>query len=110
MNHEIHVDCSFRPQQLRLSCLFVGLIERCFQFLDALFCVSKLSVLLVDDVLIRCRVELEQDISLLESPVWFGGYLHNPSGDRWQYGGDSKIDAGVRAVGMVVVHRQQQSR
>src|SRR5262249_10325108 len=77
---------------------------------DGLVGFRKQSLLLVDHVLVRLRVDTEQHIAFLERYVRLHRDLDHAAPDRRKHGRNGKIDAGIGGEGMIVIHDQQQQR
>src|SRR5262249_13224451 len=99
-----------RQIELRVGFVSAGgrLIERGLELPHVLLGFSEQSLFLVDDVLVRLRVDAEQHVPFLERHVRLHRHLDHAPPDRRKHGRHGKIDAGIFRKRMIVVHDQQQ--
>src|SRR5262249_49849923 len=99
-----------RQIELRVGFFSAGgrLIERGLELHHVLLGFREQSLLLVDDVLVRLRVDAEQHIPFLERHVRLHRHLDHAAPDRRKQRRHGKIDAGILRKRMIVVHDQQQ--
>ena len=87
-----------------------GLVERGLDLPHVLLGLRKRSLLLLNDVFVRLRINAKQHIPFLKGSVLLHRYLDHAALHRRQHRCHRKIDARIFRKRMIVVHNQQQQR